>query len=446
MLSQSLLAAITLAGAAQAWMPWDRDMHLFNGTARGELQGRSLPDVTKIRGVNLGGWLISEPWMIGSSWSNMGCSGQCSEFDCMRNVYGDDVDSGNKAFQDHWANFITPSDLDTVKSWGLNTIRIPVGYWIYRDIVDSSEPFPDGQLTYLDAMVQKAKDIGLFVIMDLHGAPYSQKPNDAFTGQCSPSAGFFQQSQYDRAAKFMGWMANRIHTNDAYGTVGIIEAVNEPLSDHDNGGQTQDERDTFTQNYYPQALKAVRDAEAALNVPAENAIHVQFMDNKWQSGDPKSNLPQDSAIALDDHNYVKYAIDSNSSMDDYMNYSCFTDDRTDDADGGSPKVVGEWSLTVANDQSSDWDPSSHRMSCIVHSCSVETHANNTAEYFYQSWFAAQTQLYEKTNGWVFWSLRNELNDPRWSYELSVQQTLVPGDAAGLDSIQTNGICQSYFGN
>ncbi|KAB8345842.1 hypothetical protein FH972_022897 [Carpinus fangiana] len=427
MLSKSLVAAATVVGVAHAWLPWDRDMHLFNGTARA-VEGRSLPDVTKIRGVNLGSWLVAEPWMMGNSWSDMGCSDQCSEFDCMSSVYGSDRATGNQKFQDHWANWIKPSDLDTIKSWGLNTIRIPVGYWIYRDIVDDSEPFAEGQLDYLDAMVAHAQEIGLFVVMDLHGAPYAQKPGDAFTGQCAGSAGFFQQSQYDRAAKFLGWMANRIHsTPDKYGSTGILEVVNEPLSDHDNGGQTDDERNTLTQNFYPQALQAVRDAEAALNVPAEKQLHVQFMDKQWQSGDPKASLPADSAVMLDDHNYVKGALGSGKQQGDYMYYSCFTDNRQDSADGDSPKAVQEWSLTVNDETTPEFD-------------------TNSQQYFYQSWFAAQVQLYEKTNGWIYWSLRNEFNDYRWSYELAVQNNIVPTDSAGLDAVQTNGICQSWFPN
>lgn len=39
-------------------------------------------------------------------------------------------------------------------------------------------------LPYLDAVVQKAADLGIFVILDLHGAPGAQQ-DDAFTGQVS---------------------------------------------------------------------------------------------------------------------------------------------------------------------------------------------------------------------------------------------------------------------
>jgi aryl-phospho-beta-D-glucosidase BglC (GH1 family) len=38
-------------------------------------------------------------------------------------------------------------------------------------------------LQYLDAVIQKAADLGMFVVMDLHAAPGAQKVNDAVTGQ-----------------------------------------------------------------------------------------------------------------------------------------------------------------------------------------------------------------------------------------------------------------------
>lgn len=68
-----LLALSLLAGGVTAWLPQDQDLAAFNQTARFEQLGKrfepSLPNgVTKIRGVNFGGWLVSEPWMMSNEW------------------------------------------------------------------------------------------------------------------------------------------------------------------------------------------------------------------------------------------------------------------------------------------------------------------------------------------------------------------------------------------
>jgi aryl-phospho-beta-D-glucosidase BglC (GH1 family) len=146
-----------LAASAQAWMPADRELAAFNRTS-GSLDKRahSLPS-WKIRGVNLGGWLISEPWMMSNEWKNMGCpspcnnncdTNQCTEFDC---VTAQGQAKADQTFNAHYARWITPQTIQDIHNAGLNTIRIPIGYWSYRDIVDSTEHFPNMNLQYLDA-------------------------------------------------------------------------------------------------------------------------------------------------------------------------------------------------------------------------------------------------------------------------------------------------------
>ena len=104
-------------------------------------------------------------------------------------------------------------------------------------------------------------------------------------------------------------MTKRIHNTPSYrATVGIIEVVNEPQTSRDKGGMPQAEKDTLTQKYYPQALAAVRNAENSLGISDDQRLHVQFMDSQWGAGNPKSNLPSDSKIIFDDHNYVGGAV------------------------------------------------------------------------------------------------------------------------------------------
>jgi hypothetical protein len=178
-----------LAGSVHAWMPQDRELEAFNRTSDSlNKRAHSLPN-WKIRGVNLGGWLVSEPWMMRGEWADMGCghgSGDqdddCSEFDCVSRLGQSQAD---KNFNAHYARWITPSMIQDIHNAGLNTIRIPIGYWSLRGIVDSSEHFPNMNLQYLDAVIQKAADLGMFVFIDLHGAPGAQKVGDAFTGQVS---------------------------------------------------------------------------------------------------------------------------------------------------------------------------------------------------------------------------------------------------------------------
>jgi aryl-phospho-beta-D-glucosidase BglC (GH1 family) len=425
----SILAPVLLAGVAQAWLPQDRDLEAFNMTARFEKLGKrfkpSLPSgVTKIRGVNFGSWLISEPFFMPNEWPNvMHCGTSKSEFDCMRDHYtGANREAGNAAFEQHWATWITPATVQSVHDVGLNTIRIPIGYWSYTAIVDTaSEPFADGDrmLPYLDAVVQKAADLGIYVIIDLHGAPGGQQ-QDVFTGQNPNPAGFFNDFDYGRAEKWLSWMTNRIHTNPAYATVGMLEVLNEPVSMHDANGRypAPGQVPGMINTFYPAALKAVRDTESGLNVPANKKLHVQFMSSKWSSGDPRSNgaVAADSMTGFDDHNYIGFGVSNNGDRDTLMRSAC-RDSRV--VSGEAFEITGEWSMT------SGVDPSDTT--------------------FFTKFWTAQQQLYEKPgmSGWIYWTWKTELNDPRWTYSDATFLHLIPTDAAGLENNVFQDVCAGF---
>ncbi|KAL6692395.1 glycoside hydrolase family 5 protein [Trichoderma pleuroticola] len=424
----SIVAPAILAGTAFAWLPQDRELAAFNQTARFEQLGKRFEPalasgITKIRGVNFGGWLISEPWLMSNEWNNnMGCNGAASEFDCMlQNYMGSKRATGNAKFQNHYRDWINPATVQSVHDVGLNTIRIPIGYWSYNDIVDTaSEPFADGnlQLPYLDAVVQKAADLGIYVIIDLHGAPGGQQ-QDPFTGQNPNPAGFYNSYNYGRAEKWLSWMTNRIHTNPAYSTVGMIEVLNEPVSRHDGGRYPAPGQDpSLVQTYYPGALKAVRDAEAALNVPSNKKLHVQFMSSKWDSGDARSTaaVKNDPMVGFDDHNYIGFAYKNTGDQYTLMHSAC-TDSRV--VNGQDFAITGEWSMTSG----ADW------------------HDGN----FFKKFFTAQQQLYESPgmDGWIYWTWKTELNDPRWTYSYATYLNYIPTNAAALQQNVYQDVCAGY---
>ena len=139
MLFLLLFTSITLVSA---WMPGNRTVtsqaghNLFtrpsNLTTNGNLTGQWLPGNLPIRGANLGSLFIVEPWMASNQWSNViGCGDQKSEFDCVQHL---GQSTANSKFAQHWSDWITQGDISTMVSYGLNTIRIPVGYWIWESL------------------------------------------------------------------------------------------------------------------------------------------------------------------------------------------------------------------------------------------------------------------------------------------------------------------------
>jgi hypothetical protein len=194
-MKSSLYAAFTLMAMAHAWLPDGVEQSDSTTQRLPAGRGRSVKRYTtnnKIRGVNLGSHFIIEPWMASTEWSSMGCKDAKSEFDCVMQL---GQDAADKVFAKHWDTWITEEDLDKMKEYGINTVRVPVGYWIVEDLVyKDSEHFPRGGLQYLDRLAGWAAQRNLYVILDLHGAPGAQEPNQPFTGQVRPLHSLFAMS------------------------------------------------------------------------------------------------------------------------------------------------------------------------------------------------------------------------------------------------------------
>ncbi|KKY17953.1 putative endo-beta [Diplodia seriata] len=310
------------------------------------------PDVTlstfsgtsKIRGVNLGSQFIIEPWMARDEWAAMGCGSTKAEFQCIKQAYAGNVAKASAVWQGHWARWITNADLDDMVKAGLNTVR------------------------------------------------YSDKA-------------YFYQSDYQsgRAYKFLSWLTTAIHQQPAYfRTVGALGVLNEPKF---NNPTDADIRWTL-EHYYGSAIDAIRNAEAALAVPASAALSVMMMDDLWHdlSGktDPTKALTaaQKAGLLFDDHNYETVPAKGMTPAQ-VVAYAC-RDDRRTGLQGAERKVVGEWAMSLA-----------------------QTGAGFTPETankdFWSQYFSAQQWQYERTSGWVWWSWKvqkggNAGEQLQWSYK------------------------------
>ena len=132
--------------------------------------------------------------MAGEAWSSLGCGDTTSEFDCVSKL---GQAQANSAWATHWSTWTTLEDITEMRSYGLNTIRIPVGYWIREDIVyRDSEHFPQGGYNYLEKICCWASDAGMYIIIDLHGAPGAQVAGDADTGQASDTTSYLHPRRH----------------------------------------------------------------------------------------------------------------------------------------------------------------------------------------------------------------------------------------------------------
>lgn len=151
-----------------AWLPMsDKPVRAKNGDDLFKISNGAL------RGVNVGSLFVMEPWMIPNTWTKMGCGKQKAEMDCVEKL---GQKTANKRFAKHWDEWIDGDDIDDMVELGLNTVRIPVGFWIYEKLIEQNGrgKFPRGCFDYVRRLCGKAADAGMYVIIDLHAAPGGQ--------------------------------------------------------------------------------------------------------------------------------------------------------------------------------------------------------------------------------------------------------------------------------
>lgn len=166
---------LTLTPLASAWLPGiEKDVFASDGTnlfqskiSSGRNQERFLSSSNKIRGVNLGSMFVFEPWIASGLWNAM-CGNTKAESECTASLGQADA---NTAFQNHWKTWIVQGDFTNMTQAGLNTVRIPVGFWMDESLVFANETFPQGGMQYLQQVCEWAAEAGIYVIIDLHGAP-----------------------------------------------------------------------------------------------------------------------------------------------------------------------------------------------------------------------------------------------------------------------------------
>lgn len=182
----------------------------------------------QLRGVNLGDWLVIEPWMCpGVSDSDQGGSYQdmhsiIAELDSR---FG--VPEEQSLISTYENAYITTADLANIKAQGLNVIRVPVWWGDFYTLgtgAGGTGSWRSDAFTELDNIISQAAADGLYTIIDMHGAIGQQSQNH--------STGWQNQNNYwgssaDQAATNTMWQNIASHYNGNPNVAGY-DILNEP--------------------------------------------------------------------------------------------------------------------------------------------------------------------------------------------------------------------------
>lgn len=369
---------------------------------------------SKVRGVNIGGWLVAEPWITPSLFDNTGDNRVIDEW-----TFGQYASNARNRLESHWASFITEDDFSQIAAAGLNHVRIPIGYWALDK--GSSKYVQGSQYNYLKKAVGWARNHGLKVMIDLHGAPGSQNGFDN-SGKKGPLNWFTKESYKNRAKAVIQTFAN-----DFAGQTDVvtsIELLNEPLTTAGPSNAL-----SFTRDYYNNAYYAARYTSGGQSTNYAVTIHDGFQPLSYWNG---AFQPQQyQQVILDTHQYSMFNNDQiRLSNNDRLQYFCNLGGQIETSNRNLYTIVGEWTPAPTDcakylngrGVGSRYD-GSYPGSSAVGSCNGKTGSgsNFSSSYkqFLQQMFDTQRKSYERGTGWIMWTWKTE-QAADWDYKRGLQ--------------------------
>ena len=224
-------------------------------TVRGrDLINRRGEKVT-LKGVNLGGWLVTEDWLCPYE----EVSDNYELLTVLENRFGQEAAYRLlDLYQDH---FITEADLDRIADMGFNCVRVP--FWFRNFYLDDNgtkrlNEKGDWDFSRLDWVVAESAKRGLYVILDMHGAVGYQ--SDAPHSGKGNSCGLFADTPAGERYRVLTdelWtaIATRFAGNPA---VAMYDLLNEPMCDVN---ATEAERRMKNEGIYTRLYDTVREAD-----------------------------------------------------------------------------------------------------------------------------------------------------------------------------------------
>ncbi|KAJ6915782.1 glucan 1,3-beta-glucosidase A isoform X1 [Populus alba x Populus x berolinensis] len=279
----------------------------------------------------------------------------------------------------HRNSFITMDDFNFLYRRGINTVRIPVGWWIAFD-PDPPTPFIGGCLEALDNAFSWAQAYNIKCIIDLHAAPGSQNGAEHSASRDGTTGWPSSPDYVSKTLDVIDFLASRYARHPAL--LGI-ELLNEPSA-------SLVPMEVLVP-YYKQGYEIVRKYSSTAYVIICQRIGNADPIELYQANISSHNLVVDLHFySLFDTYFVNMSTTDNI---DFVYKSRAAQLQALNSANGPLVFVGEW----------------------VNEWSVTT----ASQTDYQDFGRAQLEVYNAASfGWAYWTLKNDRK--HWDFEWNIR--------------------------
>ncbi|MBQ3524059.1 MAG: cellulase family glycosylhydrolase [Clostridia bacterium] len=279
-----------------------------------------------LKGVNLGNWLLWETWMgfvpeYTHDWAYY------DTLQVLIDRFGEEKTA--EIVKTYEENFITEDDIAQIEKLGFNCVRVPFWYrnFMTEDLKWLSENHDDNKgFQKLDWLISTCEKYGIYVMLDLHGAPGGQSKNHC-TGKAGRNELYENENMMNATVELWSVIAERYKDNK---TVCAYDLLNEPQN---NGGYEGDyswsaeseEAVSRTNKAYDKLYKAIREIDKN---------HIISFEGVWST----TVLPNPQEMGYENLLYQLHLYDSEKGMIRYR----VDELKTARKDWGVAVVVGEY--------------------------------------------------------------------------------------------------------
>ncbi|PHZ13704.1 beta-glucosidase 6 [Rhizopus microsporus ATCC 52813] len=393
----------------------------------------------RIRGINLGGWLVLEPFITPKIFEQPipGYEAATPVVDEWTLTERLGPAEAKRQLKEHYETFITENDFKKIADMGFNHVRIPTGHWALQ--VFPGEPFvPHLSWQYLLKGIQWARKYGLRVMVELHTAPGSQNGwnHSGRQGQVGFLNGTEGQLNAERTIQIVMDMIQFFDRPEWSHVVPIFGVLNEPammkIPEDDVKEWYQKSHDTIRKTLGPGKGPLLTYHDGFLPLPRWKGFFGKRFDR----------------TVLETHLYLIFNKDLVAMPRDVQaDFPCnfWRRDMNESTLNTGPTMVGEFSVATNDcgkylngiglgarfDGTLDQGDGPATPVCPTCTCKgVDDWKKFTPEYktFLLKFMQKQMDAYETGIGWFYWTYKTQDHvNPHWDYLLAWEQGFAPKD-------------------
>ncbi|MBC7743716.1 MAG: cellulase family glycosylhydrolase [Flavobacterium sp.] len=277
-------------------------------SARGKyiIDERGRPVILK--GVGLGGYMLKEGYMM-----KVPFEGQQYVFE--QNVEALVGKSKAQNFYKSWLqNHLTKVDIDSLKSWGFNSVRLPMHYKLFtlpveKEPIKGLDTWLDTGFELTDSLLKWCKANEMYLILDMHSTPGGQG-HDLPISDRDPQSPSLWQSEANQNKLMNLWAKIALKYRDEI-YIGGYDLINEPnwgFQDSTDKSGGKEKLNEPLRNLLIKITKAIR---------AVDRNHLIIIEgNGWGNNYQGVLPPWDNNMAVSFHKY--WTINSQESIKTFL--------------------------------------------------------------------------------------------------------------------------------